>query len=79
MKPTCIAYTNTNEYNIQTCGFHQTLKNKLYSDEKQNFQIFNMLIRFWIVEGVFLLLRFEQNKVEGMMSFHQNIIYFFKV
>ncbi|OPZ02776.1 MAG: Immune inhibitor A precursor [Bacteroidetes bacterium ADurb.BinA395] len=26
MKPTCIAYTNTNEYNIQTCGFHQTFK-----------------------------------------------------
>ncbi len=25
-KPTCIAYTNTNKYNIQTCGFHQTLK-----------------------------------------------------
>ncbi len=38
MKPTCIAYTNTNEYNIQTCGFHQTLKNKLYSDEKQNIE-----------------------------------------
>jgi hypothetical protein len=26
MKPTCIAYTNTNEYNIQTYGFHQTFK-----------------------------------------------------
>ncbi len=25
-KPTCIAYTNTNEYNIQTGGFHQTFK-----------------------------------------------------
>ncbi|HOJ66605.1 MAG TPA: hypothetical protein PLZ54_06465, partial [Paludibacteraceae bacterium] len=35
MKPTCIAYTNTNEYNIQTCGFSiRPLKNKLYSDEK---------------------------------------------
>ncbi len=29
MKPTCIAYTNTNEYNIQTCGFHQTFKKKI--------------------------------------------------
>ena len=34
MKPTCVAYTNKNEYIIQTCGFHQTFKNKLYSDEK---------------------------------------------
>ncbi len=36
MKPTCITYTNTNEYNIQTCGFHQTFKNKLYSDENKS-------------------------------------------
>jgi hypothetical protein len=28
-KPTCIAYTNMNEYNIQTCGFHQTFKKKI--------------------------------------------------
>ncbi len=35
MKPTCIAYTNTNEYNIQTCGFHQTFKkiNYILMDE----------------------------------------------
>jgi len=32
MKPTCIAYTNTNEYNIQTCGFHQPFKKNF--DEK---------------------------------------------
>ena len=31
MKPTCIAYTNTNEYTDP--WFHQTFKNKLYSDE----------------------------------------------
>jgi|GEM_PF-822420 len=53
MKPTCIAYTNTNEYNIQTCGFHQTFKKKLYSDEikykinltKQSFFLKNTLPR----------------------------------
>jgi hypothetical protein len=33
MKPTYIAYTNTYVYNFQTCGFHPTLKNKLYMDE----------------------------------------------
>ncbi len=32
MKPTCVAYTNKNEYIIQTCGFHQTFKNKLYDN-----------------------------------------------
>jgi hypothetical protein len=26
MKPTCITYTTTNEYNIEICGFHQTIK-----------------------------------------------------
>ncbi len=26
MKPTGITYTNTNEYNIQTCALHQTFK-----------------------------------------------------
>ncbi len=29
MKPTCIKYTNTYVYNIQACGFHQTIKLKI--------------------------------------------------
>ena len=28
MKPTCFKYTNTDEYNFQPCGFHQTIKLK---------------------------------------------------
>ena len=37
MKPTCIKYTNTYVYNFQTCGFHHTIKTKLYYDENSIF------------------------------------------
>jgi len=33
MKPTCIVYTHTYVFKSQTCGFHPTLINKLYTDE----------------------------------------------
>jgi hypothetical protein len=47
MKPTCITYTNTNEYNIQTCGFHQTFK-KLYSDENCQKTFLNIFPPFYL-------------------------------
>ena len=46
MKLTCIKYTNTNEYNFHTRGFHQTL---LYSDEINNFDIEIHHVLFWFV------------------------------
>ena len=61
MKPTCIAYTNTYVCNSQTCGFHPTLINELYTDE-----IFKLSVGFYcIAPGNFLKNPDKQGKLKN--------------